>query len=490
MPSAPGQKIASKSPPTTSSALVQARQQFARHDYNAAEESVWKVLNADPQNADALTLLGTIRIQQKRASEAESLFQRVVQLNPKSFSGRLELGRILVAEGKVPEAIEQFRQAQELEPANVEARVTLARLYAVAGEFASALSNLEPLGESRLPREAISVKVAALLALGRSDQAIALANRVTNPPLALALAENFVAAKMPDHALKLLARAQASGKKPPARFYFVKAKALDMAGNPPAANENYQRAIALEPKSEEFLLAAAELNSRQNKHDAAFGLLKKALELDPDSLTVIRPLILEASFAGKSVEVQDAAEKLQSISDQPQDLFVAASVFLKNSRQDEAVPLLEKYLQKMPNDARAWVGLGIGYEDMKRLPDAQKAFEHALEADPQMADAEYQMGQLMSLNSNSSAAMQHYERALQFNPNHALALAKLGKLYLESGNSEKARDALLRAESLNPSDREIEYGLALAYSKMGDREQARIHMDKFQKGSNAAVEKR
>ena len=129
-------------------------------------------------------------------------------------------------------------------------------------------------------------------------------------------------------------------------------------------------------------MSLAELYARENKHAEAYEVLQRANKLDPDSPKTLRPLILEASFAGKNTDVQDAAERLAAKSDDPKDLFVAANVFLTNLRQTEAVPLLEKYVAKVPDDARAWTGLGVGYEDQKRFADAQKAFESAIQADP------------------------------------------------------------------------------------------------------------
>jgi len=486
----PGSSQQAKSNAGSKSPLAAARAQLSKHDLKSAEDYLWPILSSDPNNSEALLLLGIIRGEQQRYSEAEALFQRVGQLDARSAKARVLLGTIYLAENKIPEATEQYKQARELDPQNVEVSVTLARLYAAAGQFSDALATLDAIPGARFPVEGIPVKIGCLLALGRRDEASKLATRVKDPALDLAIAEIFVASKMPELALQSLAKAAESGRRPPARFHFVKAKALDAGGNRAAAVENFQKALTLEPNSEEFILAAAELYAREEKHAEAFELLQRAYKLDRDSLSVIRPLILEGSFAGKSDQVQDAAEQLEAKSDQPQDLFVAASIFLKNTRQDEAVPLLEKYLEKVPDDPRAWVGLGVGYEDEKRFPDAQKAFERALQADPKYADAEYQLGILISLNGNSAQAMEHFERAIQINPNHALALAKVGNLYLQSGQFEKAREALLKAESLDPNNRETEYGLAQAYGKLGNHEEAKIHMDRFQNGRGAANQKK
>src|SRR5580658_2753258 len=54
--------------------LAQARAQFAHGDLQAAETSLWNVLNANPDQEQALLLLATIRGRQQRYPEAEALF--------------------------------------------------------------------------------------------------------------------------------------------------------------------------------------------------------------------------------------------------------------------------------------------------------------------------------------------------------------------------------------------------------------------------------
>jgi tetratricopeptide (TPR) repeat protein len=477
--------------PSADSALTQAERSLAKHDLAGAESSVWTILNSDPNNARALVLLGVIRDQQQRYSEAEAVLEKAQQLAPKSAEARIYLGKTYLAQNKLPQATQQFEAAESLDPRNPGLRIDLARLYAANGEFASALSTLNGIPSARFPAEGVPIKVGSLLALGRSEEAFRTAESAKSPALQLAVAEIFVTSKMPQQALKFLAAAEASGKRPPARFYFVKGKALDEDGKSALALENLQKALALEPNSEEFMLATAELYARQNKHDKAYELLQRAHKSDPDSVAVLRPLVLEGVFANKTTEVQDAADELAKKSSDPRDLFVVADVLIKNTRQDEAIPLLQKYLEKFPDDPRAWVGLGLGYEDKKQFQDAENAFERALQADPKFAEAEYQIGVLKSVSGDSAAAIPHYERAIEFDPNHLQALTKLGGLYLQSGDFNKALTVLLKAEAIDPNDRKTEYSLALAYSKLGNREEAKVHMERFQsKGPIGATEKK
>src|SRR5215467_14103376 len=111
---APALAQSSKARSTPASPLAEATAQISKHNLQSAEDSIWQVLSTDPNNIEALLLLGIVRGEQQRYPEAEALFQRVLQLDPKSATAHLNLGKTYLTENKIPEATDQYRQAQTL----------------------------------------------------------------------------------------------------------------------------------------------------------------------------------------------------------------------------------------------------------------------------------------------------------------------------------------------------------------------------------------
>jgi tetratricopeptide (TPR) repeat protein len=81
-----------------------------------AERSYCEVLRADPNNAEALSLLGGLCFQQGRLEEAHALFHTALGLNPTSPETHMNLGNVLATAGKNAEAEAMFRRAVTLRP--------------------------------------------------------------------------------------------------------------------------------------------------------------------------------------------------------------------------------------------------------------------------------------------------------------------------------------------------------------------------------------
>jgi len=233
------------------------------------------------------------------------LFRRVLQLDAKSVVAHRNLAGALLAQDKVDEAVEQFQIASNLDPRDPQLKVELARVEVGRGNFGAALAALDSMPRAQLPQAAIPVKVAALLGLDRPREAEAEIAQVPNSSeTAMELAEVFLAANLPADALSSL---NSSGPRstPPARFYYLKGKALRMKGDLAPALHSFQQALAQDPKSPLTLLAIAEIYSDLGKHSDSFAMLQRARSIDPDAPPILRNLIVEAMQSGQTREPRD-----------------------------------------------------------------------------------------------------------------------------------------------------------------------------------------
>ncbi len=464
----------------SSSPLSTARAQLDHGNIDSAESTLWSILASEPANEQALTMLGIVRGRQRRYAEAEALFRRVLQLNPKSIVASRNLAGALLAQEKPDDAIRQYNQAIQLSPQDSDLKIEVAKLYLRQGNFPEALSTLETIKPDHFPVSAIPLKAASLLGVGRRADAEALIARVKgSPPAALDLAQVFVGANDSDAALKTLSLVNPVPKAAAAQVYYLKGRALRQRGQGVAAMTSFRQSLAANPKSVETLIAIAEIFAGENKHADSLQMLEKARALNPDSREVLRHLIVEAMQARKNDKGLQAAQDLQLKSSELDDRFLVASVMLQQGQFLTATHILEDYVAQRPQDAKAYLGLGMAYLSLLRYADARQALEHSVQIKPDLAEAEYQLGLLAAQQGSRQEAIQHWQRAVGLQPHHAQALFSLGTVFLETGNLAEAEGAFRQSLATDPNNMKTEYNLALVLNKLGKSEEAKQHLERY-----------
>src|SRR5216684_8406951 len=93
-------------------AEIPARRRIAeliRHDQlPAAEQQLWNVLSAHPDEVWALELMGELRVRQKRKAEAEALFHRALEIDSSDLEAQRNLAALYRSDGKVTEAVAAY----------------------------------------------------------------------------------------------------------------------------------------------------------------------------------------------------------------------------------------------------------------------------------------------------------------------------------------------------------------------------------------------
>lgn len=462
------------------SQISAVKAQMARGDLDASEKLLWAILSSEPDNQEALTLLGIVRGRQSRHPEAEALFRRVLQLNPKSIVASRNLANALLAQDKPDDAIRQYNQAIQLSPQDSDLKIEVAKLELERNDFGAALSVLESIQVGRFPPAAVPIKAAVLLGVGRRGDVLALIPQVKgSPSVALELATVFVEARDSEAALKTLSTLSPVPKGLSGRVYYLKGRALLQHGDAGAAMTSFRQALTADPKSTEILVAMAEVFASQKKHADSLAMLEKARAASPDSREVLRHLIEEAMRAGQNDRGLEAAQDLQRKSTELDDRYLVATVMLQQKQFAPASHILEDFVTQRPEDARAYLGLGMAYLNLLRYAEARQALEHSLRIDPNLAEGHYQLGLLESQQGNRQQAIQSWRKAVVLKPDHAQALFFLGTMYLESGELADAESSFERSLAADPGNMKTEYDLALVLNKLGKPDEAKQHFERY-----------
>src|SRR5437879_6074121 len=110
--------------------IAQALQAAVEHHQagrlGQAEAIYRQILAQDPNQPDALHLLGVIAARAGQHAPAEQLVRRAIAVNPGNPSYHNSVGLILKSQGRVAPALDEFRRALRLNPADAVARRNLA----------------------------------------------------------------------------------------------------------------------------------------------------------------------------------------------------------------------------------------------------------------------------------------------------------------------------------------------------------------------------
>jgi protein O-GlcNAc transferase len=123
---------------TVAQALALAVQQHQAGQLRQAEQIYRAILKVEPQQIDALHLLGLLAYQQGRHELAHIYIRQALRLQPDFAEAHNNLGIVLQAQLKLAEAQASYQQALRLRPDNAEAHNNLGNLLQEQGQLVEA----------------------------------------------------------------------------------------------------------------------------------------------------------------------------------------------------------------------------------------------------------------------------------------------------------------------------------------------------------------
>lgn len=451
-----------------------------------AEGILWEVLSSHPDDVQALNLLATIRLQQKRLTESETLLRRVISLDPESLAARVNLARVFHAQGQTDKEIVAWLDAVRLAPSDAEINSSLAAAYLKGNEYQKALEALQRIPKARRPDKALPLFAAAYLGLGRVAETRALVPAVMDrgkedPRLPVEFCEVLLDFDLSREARGVLEAVQKQ-QAPSSELFFALGRAYERNQELALAQKDYQRALELNPKSVDALQALAHLLAGKGQWKNALDLLTKAHNLAPDSPEVLRKLTGVGMRAGQSAQAVDAARHLVQLrSEEAEAWYLLGVALLQNGDNEEARSTLDKYAKLRPEEPQAYLALGMAQLGLRDMDAARTNFEHCIKLDPKQDEAYFQLSLILRDQGDNAGAISDLEKVIAANPRHARAQALLGELYLSQRDYQKAQSHLASAEELAPDFPDTHYQLGLLYARMNQRDRAQREMEQFHK---------
>jgi tetratricopeptide (TPR) repeat protein len=137
----------------------------------------------------------------------------------------------------------------------------------------------------------------------------------------------------------------------------------------------------------------------------------------------------------------------------------------------EAVPLLERLIERHPSFPDAHNNLGVALQRLKRSADAARHFERAIELEPDRAQAHYNLGHARQSLGRLAEARECYERAVALRPDYAEAHNSIGVL-LAQKDPEPALASFRRAIAARPGYADALNNMGIALQGLGRYEEA------------------
>ena len=211
------------------------------------------------------------------------------------------------------------------------------------------------------------------------------------------------------------------------------------------------------------------------------------LSRSDEALTVLGEIDGESPLAGRSAAKQaeilfsqardaEAEVRISALTEEgdQESLLLAAEVYQRAERHSEAIPVLLRAREGLPDSLQVLFWLGAAYERTGQLPQAEGEFRRLLSLDPEFAPALNYLGYMWTeQGQNLQEALELVNRAVELEPDNGAYLDSLGWAYYQLGRYGEARDNLERAAELIPDDAVIVEHLGDLHQAVGDVDQAR-----------------
>ncbi|WP_207061011.1 XrtA/PEP-CTERM system TPR-repeat protein PrsT [Motiliproteus sp. SC1-56] len=227
--------------------------------------------------------------------------------------------------------------------------------------------------------------------------------------------------------------------------YTMEGLAMAFTGQPEAAREAFEKALALEPGEPNASQNLAALAVQQKDYARAREVLGQLLDVHPKNL---KGLVALAKVETQDNQLAAALGWLQqAISAHPKALeprLLMMDQLLKFGRPVSALNLGAEVLPTYPRDPDLLYLVGRAQKAAGAFERGEETFKKLLIEEPDHLAGHYQLADIYEKTGRYGLATQHVERSFVLQPDYPASLLVLGRIKLKGGALDEAKAALAR----------------------------------------------
>lgn len=436
---------------------------LAKEDLAGAKEAVLATLEASPNHAAALNMLGRLHMvagEMEAAAEAATRSTQLAQDGRQvSRADQAEAwalrGRMHEDARERPQARAAYEHALELDDLVVDALLGAGRLFLTEGRYRDALARFQAV---------VGSQQVEVLRLGEE--------RSVDVQARLGAAEAMIALDEATAARALLQELQATGSED-ALVVLNLGKIAEALDDFSDAERNYREAIRIAPQQFGPYLALAELFLGQERSDAAEEILDHAQEQVEESAATRRAMgHLKLSQDDPQGALAEYRRSLELGPKEPATLFGLGVTLRHLGKLAEA----DEAFQALTDVDSGWTGLSLErgrvFEAQGKGDRAVRAYEAALAENPEDLDLELRLGAALVVAGRIDEGEEKLQKVLDERPNSVEAQHFMGRVHFERGDLQEAMMFFTRAVALDASRAEFHLYVAWVAAEQGKLGQA------------------
>jgi tetratricopeptide (TPR) repeat protein len=435
--------ILDKDPFNEEAPMLLAESAITKNESEQARQRLQKLAQAGDK-ASFEVGLGTLAFRERDLKTAEADYRRALALDPKSSSAYSALGALYWLQNNLPQADTALKTAFDLSPPRSSKRLQYAQFKIKTGDLEAGKSILKEMVKTIPDYVPAWMELANIAAAQKNydDCATYLNSVLARDP------ENYDAMSL-ESELKL-ARGQTADA-----IIELERMAKLYTQSPPVY---YQLALAY--------LANNDLKNGMNA-------LNQAIKISPNFTQAI---MLLSQIQIKNDDFNSAITSLTHLLQQqpqdPQAQLLLADALRGQGNFDRALTIYQGLEKTFPTNSQIPLLMGATYLQQSNTAEARKAFDRALELEPDNLTAFEQLVNLDLYEKQYAAAIQRAEEHVDKNPRLAEPRMLLAKALIAQGENNQAETSLLKAIELQPESEDAYLMLAQLYFDSKQEEKA------------------